>query len=74
MTVMRVLVEELICQAVMGQIPVLECLFVRSALAPVAMSYHARQYMLPLFKDPALAAFPGTGKALGVTAGGPGTS
>jgi hypothetical protein len=43
MTVMRVLVEELICQAVMGRIPVLECLFVRSALAPVAMSYHARQ-------------------------------
>jgi hypothetical protein len=26
MTIMRVLVEELLCQAVMGQIPALECL------------------------------------------------
>jgi hypothetical protein len=29
MEIMRVLMEKLLCQAVTGQIPVLECLFVR---------------------------------------------
>jgi hypothetical protein len=41
MTIMRILVEELIYQVMMGQIPVLECMFLRNAWAPVAMSCHA---------------------------------
>jgi hypothetical protein len=35
MTIMRVLMEEWLCQAVMGWIPALECLFVRRAWVPV---------------------------------------
>jgi hypothetical protein len=42
MASMRVLVVELICKVVTRRIPVLECLSVRSAWAPMAMSYRAR--------------------------------
>jgi hypothetical protein len=42
MTIMRVLVEELLCQGAMGWIPLLKCLFVRYAWVPVARSYFAR--------------------------------
>jgi 1,4-dihydroxy-2-naphthoate octaprenyltransferase len=42
MMIMRIPMEELLCQVATGWIPVLECLFVRSAWVPVAMSYHVR--------------------------------
>jgi hypothetical protein len=42
MAIMRVLVDELICQTVMGRILILECLSVRGVWASVATSYHAR--------------------------------
>jgi hypothetical protein len=41
MVIMRVLVDESLCQAVMGHITVLECLFVKCAWVPVARSCHA---------------------------------
>jgi hypothetical protein len=73
MTIIRVLVVELICQAVMGRILLLECLSVRSTGAHVATSYHARHYMLLLPVDPAPAALSGTRKPSGMTTGGPDT-
>jgi hypothetical protein len=42
MVIMRVLVQELICQVVTGWISVLEYLFVRSIWVQVATSYHSR--------------------------------
>jgi hypothetical protein len=41
MTIMRVLLEELLYQRVMGWILVLECLFVRHMWVHAATSYHA---------------------------------
>jgi hypothetical protein len=40
MAIMRVLVEELLFQATMGWILVLECLFLKCAWVLVVMSYH----------------------------------
>jgi hypothetical protein len=40
MAIMRVLIEELLCQAVMGRILVLGCLFVRCTWVHVVTSYH----------------------------------
>jgi hypothetical protein len=42
MMIMRVLVEELLCQGMTGCYPVLEFLFVRCVWVPAATSYHAR--------------------------------
>jgi hypothetical protein len=42
MVIMRVPVDELLCQAATRWIPILECLFVRSVWASVATSCHAR--------------------------------
>jgi hypothetical protein len=41
MMIMCVIMEELLCQGVMGWIPVLECPFARCAWVPVVTSYHA---------------------------------
>jgi hypothetical protein len=40
MTIMRVLVEELIYQMVMGWILVLECLFVRRMWVPAVLTWY----------------------------------
>jgi hypothetical protein len=68
-TIMRIFVEELLCQGMMGWIPVLECLFVRCACIPVAMSYHARPYMVLLSKAPLQRCLPGIGGPPSVTVG-----
>jgi hypothetical protein len=41
MAIMHVLMEELLCQPVMGWVLVLECLFIRCVWVPVVMFYHA---------------------------------
>jgi hypothetical protein len=42
MMIMRVLLEELICQTVMGRIPVLKCISIMGTWVSVSMSYRAR--------------------------------
>jgi hypothetical protein len=52
MAIMCVLVEDMTCQVVTGQILVFKCLFVRSAWVLLAISCHARHKMSSLHEVP----------------------
>jgi hypothetical protein len=54
MMIMRVLMEEFLCQGLMGWISVLKCLSIKCAWVPAAMSYSGKPQMVLFSMHPAV--------------------